>query len=70
MALVKTAGAMACPVAGVTAALSKDGWLLPFALVAATVKVYAVPSVSPVMTTCREDELTVVERLPGDDVTV
>ena len=54
--------------AGVTADDAVESVPVPTALVAVTVKVYAVPLVSPV--TVIGDEAPVAVRPPGEDVTV
>jgi hypothetical protein len=58
------------PLCGVTAADGDDGRLLPAAFVAATVKVYAVPSARPVTVAEVWPAATVVGTPPGLDVTV
>ena len=63
--LVGTPGAIA---AGVTADDALEAVPVPMELVAVTVKVYAVPLVSPV--TVIGDEAPVAVRPPGDEVTV
>lgn len=55
-------------VAGVTALLALDAVLVPFAFVAVTVKVYAVPLVSPV--TVIGDEPPLAVKPPVFEVTV
>jgi len=55
-------------VVGVTAFEGEDAGPVPFALVAVTVKVYAVPSVKPGTTIGEPDPVAV--NPPGDEVTV
>ena len=55
-------------VAGVTALLAVEAGLGPTALVAVTVKVYAVPLVNPV--TVQGEDAEVQVKPPGDEVTV
>jgi hypothetical protein len=57
-------------VAGVTADVAADAGPVPIALVAATVKVYGVPLVSPVTVAAGTTGLTVVVAPPGDATTV
>ena len=61
-------GAPGAIAAGVTAAEAADALPVAAALVAVTVKVYAVPFVSPVTVIGDEDPVAV--RPPGEEVTV
>jgi hypothetical protein len=62
-------GAAGVP-AGVAGFDTAEAVLVPFAFVAATVNVYAVPLDSPVTVAPRALPLTVTVRPPGDAVTV